>query len=51
MDYFHKRTNTSVHTLNGDQTKPTEQEILDFEALIENTRAKYDGWIWKQAYV
>jgi ankyrin repeat protein len=45
VDYFRERTNTPRHALKGDQTKPTEQEILDFEALIEKTRVRYDEWI------
>ncbi|OBT90680.1 hypothetical protein VE02_00554 [Pseudogymnoascus sp. 03VT05] len=51
VDYFLERTNTPRHALKGDQTKPTEQEVLDFEALIEKTRERYDEWIGsKQAW-
>lgn len=46
VDYFRERTNTPRHTLKGDRTKPTEQEISDFEALIEKTKERYDEWFW-----
>lgn len=41
-NYFRERTNTPTDRLKGDQTKPTQQETLNLEALIEKTRERYD---------
>ncbi|KAL5347878.1 hypothetical protein ACLOAV_007289 [Pseudogymnoascus australis] len=45
--YFRERTNTPSRTLKADQTKPTDQDILEFEALIEKT-TRHDEWVWSK---
>ena len=49
MNYFQQRINNPEFKLKGDQMKPSEQEIVAFEALIADTRARYDEWMSKKS--